>query len=81
VPHADRPENQTDQVSVWKAMEQAGLKQVALAVPKKEVRLTWDDANDVTPPFSELQNKILPETYDQVTLVVHKVYLQVKITS
>ena len=28
MPHADRPENQTDQVSVWKAMEQAGLKQV-----------------------------------------------------
>ena len=28
MPDADRPENQTDQVSVWKAMEQAGLKQV-----------------------------------------------------
>lgn len=52
-----------------------------MAVPKKEVRLTWDDANDVTPPFSELQHKIQPETYNQVTLVLHELYLQVKITS
>ena len=27
MPDAVRPENQTDQVSVWKAVEQAGLKQ------------------------------------------------------
>ena len=52
-----------------------------MAVPKKEVRLTWDDATDVTPPFSELENRILPETYDQATLVLRKLCLRVRITS
>lgn len=81
MPDAVRPGKQTDQVSAWKAMEQAGLKPLTLAVPKKEVKPTRDDANAITLPFPELGKKFLPETYDQVTFVLHKLFLQVKIIS
>ena len=52
-----------------------------MAAPKKEVKPTWDDANAITLPFPELEKKFLPETYDQVTFVLHSLFLQVKIIS
>lgn len=51
MPDTTRPGNQTDQVSIWEAMEKAGGSRLIVAIPKKEVKPTWDDANAITIPF------------------------------